>query len=111
MKYLIVIGCWMVELVLLATIIVSMGYRFAQALMLASMQGHVLEGTVMLRCYSLGLGIPFFISAMLIDKLKGAFSFIKSHYRGINLVCGLLLVLMGILMAVGVFGKFLTLLS
>lgn len=37
MKYLIVIGCWMVELVLLATIIVSMGYRFAQALMLASM--------------------------------------------------------------------------
>lgn len=37
MKYLIVIGCWMVELVLLATIIVSMGYGFAQAMMLASM--------------------------------------------------------------------------
>ena len=87
------------------------GAFLGSALMLASKQGHVLEGTVMLLCYSLGLGIPFFISAMLIDKLKGAFSFIKSHYRGINLVCGLLLVLMGILMAVGVFGKFLTLLS
>lgn len=37
MKYLIVIGCWMVELMLLATIMVSLGYRFAQALMLATM--------------------------------------------------------------------------
>ena len=37
MKYLIVIGCWMVELLLLATVMVSLGYRFAQALMLATM--------------------------------------------------------------------------
>jgi len=37
MKYLIVIGCWMVELLLLATMIVSMGYRFGQAFMLATM--------------------------------------------------------------------------
>jgi len=87
------------------------GAFLGSALMLASKQGHVLEGTMMLLCYSLGLGIPFFVSAILIDKLKGAFSFIKSHYRVINLVCGLLLILVGALMATGLFGKFLTLLA
>ncbi|MBR4867318.1 MAG: cytochrome c biogenesis protein CcdA [Clostridia bacterium] len=87
------------------------GAFLGSALMLASQQGHVLEGTIMLLCYSLGLGIPFFVSALLIDKLKGAFAFIKSHYRMINLVCGLLLILVGVLMATGLFGKFLTLLA
>lgn len=61
--------------------------------------------------YSLGLGVPFFISAVLIDRLKGAFSFIKRHYRVINLVSGGFLVAIGVLMATGLFGKFLALLS
>ena len=65
----------------------------------------------MLLFYSLGLGIPFFVSAVLIDRLKGAFSFIKNHYRIINLVSGVFLVIVGVLMATGLFGKFLTLLS
>lgn len=37
MKYLITIGCWMVELALVASILISMGYTFMQAMMLASM--------------------------------------------------------------------------
>ena len=37
MKYLITIGCWMVELALIASILVSMDYTFMQATMLASM--------------------------------------------------------------------------
>ena len=70
--------------------------------MLASQQGHVLEGTLMLLSYSLGLGIPFLLSAVLIDQMKGAFAFIKRHYTMINYICGGLLVLMGILMATGI---------
>ena len=54
------------------------------ALMLAASQGSVMQGVTMLLFYSLGLGIPFFISALLIDRLKGAFSFIKQHYKIIN---------------------------
>lgn len=65
----------------------------------------------MLLCYSLGLGIPFVISALLIDKLKGAFQLIKRNYKTINLICGLLLILVGILMATGTLGRLLTLLS
>ena len=78
------------------------GAFLGSALMLASQQGHVLEGTLMLLAYSLGLGIPFFLSAVLIDQLKGAFRFIKQHYTLINYICGGLLILIGILMATGV---------
>ena len=84
------------------------GAFLGSALMLASQQGHVLEGMGMLLCYSLGLGIPFLISAVLIDKLKSAFNWIKSHYAAINKICGALLVLMGVLMATGLLGRFLT---
>ena len=87
------------------------GAFLGSALMLASQQGHVLEGMGMLLCYSLGLGVPFLFSAVLIDKLKSAFAWIKGHYNVINRVCGGLLVVIGILMATGTLGRFLTLLS
>lgn len=87
------------------------GAFLGSALMLASQQGHVLEGMAMLLAYSLGLGIPFLLSAVLIDYLKSAFNWIKSHYRVINLVSGGLLVLVGILMATGLLGRALTALS
>ena len=87
------------------------GVFLGSALMLASMQGQVLTGTLMLLCYSLGLGIPFVISALLIDKLKNAFNFIKKHYTIINTLCGSILILVGILMMTGLLGKLLSLLS
>lgn len=87
------------------------GAFLGSALMLASQQGHVLEGMAMLLCYSLGLGIPFLLSAVLIDKLKGAFNWIKSHYDAVNKVCGGILVLIGVLMATGTLGRLLTVLS
>ena len=78
------------------------GAFLGSALMLASQQGHVAEGTLMLLAYSLGLGIPFLLSAVLIDQLKGAFNFIKRHYDLINRICGILLILIGVLMATGI---------
>lgn len=87
------------------------GAFLGSALMLATSQGQVTEGVIMLLLYSLGLGIPFFISAILIDKLKTAFNFIKKHYKIINTVSGCLLIIVGVLMATGLFGKFLNLLA
>ena len=88
-----------------------MGAFLGSALMLASQQGTVLAGTLMLLCYSLGLGIPFLLSAVLIDQLKGAFGWIKAHYSIINRVCGALLILVGVAMATGTMGRLLNLLS
>lgn len=87
------------------------GAFLGSALMLASQQGQVLTGVILLLCYSLGLGIPFLLSAVLIDKLKGAFDFIKRHYKRINTVCGILLIMVGLAMATGLLGRLLTLLS
>ena len=87
------------------------GAFLGSALMLASQQAHVIEGMLMLLAYSLGLGIPFVLSAVLIDYLKTAFNWIKKNYRVINVVSGGLLVLIGILMTTGTLGRLLNLLS
>ena len=87
------------------------GAFLGSALMLASQQGHVLEGMLMLLVYSLGLGIPFLVSALLIDKLKSAFNWIKSHYDLVNKISGALPIFVGVLMATGTLGRFLTWMS
>lgn len=87
------------------------GAFLGSALALASQQGSAFIGIIMLLCYSAGLGIPFIVSAVLIDKLKGAFDVIKSHYEVITKVCGWLLIAIGVLMATGILGNFLTYLS
>ena len=87
------------------------GAFLGSALALASQQGHVGTGMLMLLAYSLGLGIPFLFSAVLIDRLKSAFDWIKRHYGIINRVCGVLLILVGILMATGTMGRLLSLLG
>lgn len=83
------------------------GAFLGSALMLASQQGSVLTGVIMLLCYSAGLGIPFILSALLIEQLKTAFDFIKRHYNIINKVSGVLLIGVGILMATGKLGALL----
>ena len=87
------------------------GAFLGSALMLASQQGHVVEGMVMLLAYSLGLGIPFVLSAVLIDYLKTAFNWIRKNYAAVNAVSGGLLILIGILMATGTLGRLLAILS
>ncbi len=86
------------------------GAFLGSALMMASRQGTMGEGILMLVIYSAGLGIPFLISAMLIDRLKVTFQVIKNHYRVINLVSGIFLIVLGILMMTGTFGYFLRML-
>lgn len=85
------------------------GAFLGSALAMASASGSALQGTLMLLCFSAGLGIPFVLSALLIDNLKGAFDFIKRNYKTINFASGLLLVIIGILMMTGLLGRFLSL--
>jgi len=82
------------------------GAFLASALLRAAGQGTAHEGMLMLFVYSMGLGLPFIASAVLIDKLKSTFGFIKNNYRVINILSGSLLVLIGILIMTGIFEKF-----
>ena len=87
------------------------GAFLGSALLLAAQGGESGKGILMLLSFSLGLGLPFLVSAVLIKKLKTAFDFIKRNYRVINLVSGIFLVITGICMATGLMGYFLVLLS
>lgn len=87
------------------------GAFLGSALMLASQAGKVSTGILMLLAYSAGLGIPFIAAAMLIDKLKNAFQFIKKHYAVINTVSGIFLIAVGICMMTGLMGRLLALLG
>lgn len=87
------------------------GAFLGSALLLASQQGSAARGIVLLLSYSAGLGVPFVLSALLLERLRGAFNFIKRHYRAINFVCGVFLIAVGVLMMTGQMGRFLALLS
>lgn len=87
------------------------GAFLGSALVLASQQGSTLQGILLLLCYSAGLGIPFLVSALLIQSLKTAFQWVKSHYTILNAISGGLLILIGILMATGTMGNLLVALN
>ena len=87
------------------------GAFLGSALMLAASGGESLKGILMLLCFSFGLGIPFIASAVLIDRLKSTFNFIKKNYRVSNLISGWLLVVVVLMMATGLMGYFLSLLT
>lgn len=87
------------------------GVFLGSALALAAVEASALQGIALLLCYSAGLAIPFLVSAIAIEKIAGAFDAVKRHYKAVNMVCGLLLVVMGALMATGLLGTWLQLLG
>lgn len=62
------------------------GAFLGSALALAGASGTAGKGVLLLVTYSMGLGVPFVLSAVLIEKLNTAFAFIKKHYRVINIL-------------------------
>ncbi len=81
------------------------GPFLGSAMMMAATQGQVLAGVILLLAYSLGLGVPFVLCALLIDRLKVAFDWIKRHYDAVNRVCGVFLILVGVLMMTGWYNR------
>jgi cytochrome c-type biogenesis protein len=87
------------------------GAFLGSALILAANSHDTFKGIILLLLFSLGLGIPFVLSAVLIDSLKQTLSVIKQHYRIISILSGLLLITVGILMMFGKINVFLSLLT
>ncbi|MES3034228.1 MAG: cytochrome c biogenesis protein CcdA [Gemmatimonadota bacterium] len=61
------------------------------------------RGLLLLTAYSLGLGIPFIVSALMVDRFLGWFQRVRRHLGTVNRVAGALLVLVGLLMLTGAF--------
>ena len=67
-------------------------------LVLAGDSGTVLEGSVLLAVYALGLAVPFLVAAALFVPAMGVFRRIRDHYAAIQLVSGAILVALGALL-------------
>lgn len=66
------------------------------ALAKASVSDTVIEGMLLLFVYSIGLGIPFIISAIAFENLRGVFKTIQKHSRIISIISGALLMIAGL---------------
>jgi cytochrome c-type biogenesis protein len=66
-------------------------------LLVAAQQESVNQGIILLSIYSLGLAIPFLLTALAINQFFVAFSKIRRHYHTIEIVSGLLMIVIGVL--------------
>lgn len=76
------------------------GTFFSSALLLIASEESMAKGFLLIILYCLGLGIPFIISSILLDRLKSFFGFIKKNYRIVKGISGSILIIMGIYMMV-----------
>lgn len=66
-------------------------------LLMAETQERVAQGIILLSLYSLGLGLPFLLTAIAVTTFLNLFNKVKKYFRAISLVSGLLLIIIGIL--------------
>lgn len=74
------------------------GVFLSSALMLSATSENILKGGFMLLIYSIGLGIPFILTSIFLERLKNTFDGLKKHYDILNKVAGILLIISGILL-------------
>ncbi len=77
------------------------GPVYGAVLTLAANTGDVVRAGPLLAAYSLGLGIPFLLTALLLDSAQGLLRRLQRHMRKIELVSGGLLIFIGVLVATG----------
>ena len=77
------------------------GPTLASILAAASTSATVGHGGVLLAFYSLGLAVPFLLTAVAFDRATNAFRWIRDHYLIVTAVSGIVLVAMGILILSG----------
>jgi cytochrome c-type biogenesis protein len=94
---------------LLGAFIVGLAFAFgwtpcigpilAGILTIASQQDTVGKGIILLTAYSLGLGIPFFLTGLSISAFYNIFNKFKKHLHTVEVIGGILLIFVGILIA------------
>ncbi len=77
------------------------GPIYGAILTLAANGGNVTNAGVMLFAYSLGLGLPFIVTALALGTAQGLLRRLNRHMRAIKLTSGAFLVLVGLLVASG----------
>lgn len=82
------------------------GPTLSAVLVLASDSGDPLRGAILATIYSLGIGIPFLLLAAGFGFASKSVQFVKQHIRKINIFGGIVLILLGLLIASGLWLQF-----
>jgi cytochrome c-type biogenesis protein len=81
------------------------GPMLGAILAVAASTQDILKGIIILMSYSVGLGIPFFISGLLVHKFFEHFQKVKKYFKVISTIGGILLIIIGILLITGYFSS------
>lgn len=81
------------------------GPTLAAVQTLAFTEGSAGRGALLSLVYCLGLGLPFILAAVAYRKALGAFTWVKRHYRLVTAIGGVMLVIVGLLLASGLWGE------
>ena len=68
-------------------------------------QGSTARGSLLLLCYSAGLGLPFLLVGLGVGRFVGAVGWVKRHHATITAVSGSLLIVVGVLLLSGQFTR------
>jgi cytochrome c-type biogenesis protein len=82
------------------------GPQLGTILSLAAQEGSVQRGTVLLGVYALGLGLPFLLAALFIERSMGLMARLKKHMKMIERSMGILLLVVGLALVTGAFTDF-----
>jgi cytochrome c-type biogenesis protein len=81
------------------------GPILATILIVASNQQSSGQGILLLSSYSLGLAVPFFLTAVALNSFLNFFSWLKHHYRTIEYASGALLIVLGVMVMTNQFTR------
>jgi cytochrome c-type biogenesis protein len=74
------------------------GPVLGSVLAFAGTAGHAAHAAALLAVYSLGLGLPFLVVGLALDRLGGALSWVKRHTTAITLASATILGVLGVLL-------------
>jgi cytochrome c-type biogenesis protein len=78
-----------------------LGPILAAMLTLGASTGSIGRATLLLTAYALGLGIPFLLTALLVDRATPQLRRLQKHMRIIEIASGVLLIIIGVLVFSG----------
>lgn len=82
------------------------GPQLGAILSLAASEASLTRGTTLLGVYAIGLGLPFLLAALFIERAIGVMSRLKRHMKAIERAMGLLLIIVGLALLTGAFSDF-----
>lgn len=93
------IGSFLVGVTFAAAWTPCAGPILGSILVLAGTKTNIAEGAKLLTVYSLGIGVPFFLTALVVDSFLIYFNRFRKLISAINIIGGIFLIIVGMLVA------------